>query len=471
MTLLSHLKFYNTLERTLMPFQPLDPQCVSLYVCGPTVYSRIHLGNARSLVVFDVLYRLLSFFFPKVIYIRNITDVDDKINEAAGQLGISITALTEGTIQQFHKDIAVLGIWPPTVEPKATEHIPQMLSMIQSLLHRGLAYAQDGHVLFRTKAFPGYGRLSSMPLDEMQAGARVEVAPYKEDPCDFVLWKPALSEDVGWDSPWGWGRPGWHIECSAMSTTYLGDTFDIHGGGQDLLFPHHENEHSQTCGVTGGHESARYWLHNGMLVVDGKKMSKSLGNFITLREALDTIHPEIIRWALLSSHYRQTLDWTPRLVEQSKTCLTQLYQIFRDLEGSAEEEDRGGEDALLQDWHLAPSFLEALCDDMNTPKALGVLQKLGQDINKSAGEEKRRLIGVLRNSAQFLGFLQESPESWFQTTGSQLSPEDIAAYIAERTRARLAGDYGAADAVRTDLLRKGIVLEDHPDGRTSWRTV
>ncbi len=440
-------------------FRPENPECVSLYVCGPTVYNFIHVGNARSAVVFDLLYRILSFFFPKVLYVRNITDVDDKINDAARQCGISLSEFTHKTIEYFHEDMRALGVYPPTVEPKATEHIDKMISMIETLVHKGLAYVAEEHVLFHSAACPSYGALSGMPLEDMKAGARVEVAPYKRHGCDFVLWKPSAPEEVGWESPWGRGRPGWHIECSAMSTTYLGETFDIHGGGYDLLFPHHENEHTQTCGVTGRHKSATYWLHNGMLLVGGKKMSKSLGNFITVRDALTKIPGEVMRWVLLSAHYRHTLDWTPELLEQATTCVNALYHFFRYREDFAP--------VSLEDipsLRLHGPFLEALADDMNTPKALRALQHLACMAQKNP--HKPDLQEELWDSCRFLGIIHRPPHQWFQGTVDAAFIEKV---IAERNHARAMKDYAKADELRAMLVEKGILLEDNPDGTTFWR--
>jgi cysteinyl-tRNA synthetase len=312
---------YNSLSKKKDLFVPLDNHHVRIYVCGPTIYDSVHLGNARPLVVFDILTRLLKTQFDQVTYVRNITDVDDKILDRARELEVSIYDLTNRTFQDFQKDVCELGVLKPDVEPKATEHIEQMIHMIQKLIDEKAAYENEGHVLFSVDAFPDYGALSKRSLEDMRAGARVEVAPYKKTPFDFVLWKPSSGDQPGWESPFGWGRPGWHIECSAMSHHYLGSIFDIHGGGSDLLFPHHENERAQTCAAFHSSEMARYWVHNGMLLIDGQKMSKSLGNFITLREALNQYSGDWVRIALISTHYRSALDWTNSLLEQSRMIL------------------------------------------------------------------------------------------------------------------------------------------------------
>lgn len=450
------LKLYNTLTRRLEPFTPLNPHKVGLYVCGPTVYDRAHLGNARPYTIFDVLVRLLRTTY-EVVYVRNITDIDDKIINASLQTGDSIEAITRRTTAFFHEDMAALGNLSPTIEPKATQHVNEMIEMIEQLLQKEVAYAQDGHVLFHVPSFPSYGTLSGCKCEEIIAGARIEVAPYKKDPTDFVLWKPSTPEQPGWESPWGRGRPGWHIECSAMSFKHLGVNFDIHGGGQDLIFPHHENEIAQSTAVYGLGTFARYWIHNGILLVNGEKMSKSLGNFITIQDLLSQTRGEIIRFALLSTHYRQPLDWTSETLMQAKASLNRLYTA---LEG-------------FKDENLSPldqGVLEALQDDLNTPLAISRLHELAREANKlEKGQAKTELQAKLKTSAAFLGLLQCSSELWFKSGCPQsLSSEAIEDLIMQRRIAREAKDFKKADQIRLKLEEDGILLLDCPEG-TSWR--
>lgn len=452
------LKLYNTLTRRLESFTPLNPTKVGLYVCGPTVYDRAHLGNARPYTIFDVLVRLLRTTYD-VTYVRNITDIDDKIINASLQSGDSIETITHKTTAFFHKDMAALGNLPPTIEPKATEHVNEMIEMIEQLLQKGIAYAQAGHVLFHVPSFAPYGALSGCKCDEMIAGARVEVAPYKKDPTDFVLWKPSTPEQPGWESPWGRGRPGWHIECSAMSFKHLGVNFDIHGGGQDLIFPHHENEIAQSKAVHGFDTFARYWMHNGILLVNGEKMSKSLGNFITIQELLNQARGEVIRFALLSTHYRQPLDWTNETLVQAKSSLNRLYTA---LEGFEEEN--------LSQAKIDQGILNALQDDLNTPLAIARLHELAREANKmEKGRIKQDIQAKLKISAAFLGLLQCSSESWFKADCSHgLSSEVIAELIIQRQIAREAKDFKKADQIRLKLEDEGILLLDSSEG-TTWR--
>ncbi len=455
-----NLKLYNSLSHQKELFQPLEPGKVAMYVCGPTVYHRIHIGNARPIVVFDVLYRLLCHEH-KVTYVRNITDVDDKINNRAREKGIAIQELTEQTIQDFHADIMPLNVLPPDQEPRATDHIAQMIAMIENLLSKNHAYVAEGHVLFRVGSLESYGALSGRKREDMIAGARVEVAPYKQDPADFVLWKPSDQHTPGWESPWGYGRPGWHIECSAMSYQYLGASFDIHGGGQDLLFPHHENELAQSVCANGPGTFARYWVHNGMITVNGEKMSKSLGNFITLHDALQQDHGETIRFLLLSTHYRQSLDWTDTSLIQAKHSLDRLYNALRHAEVVPGE--------------VAKPVLEALADDLNTPLAFAHLFELAQAIHKTeSSQEKKKLQATLLGSAQFLGVLREDVEEWLTwqppqaQNQDQLMEAEILALIETRNRARQNKDFAEADRVRDLLHDQRIELEDTADG-TLWR--
>jgi len=448
------LQFYNTLTRKKEPFAPLDAANIRMYVCGPTVYDRPHLGNARSVVVYDVLYRLLRHLYPKVTYVRNITDVDDKINARAKERGISIRALTEEVTRQFHDDMGALGCLLPTVEPRATEHMVEMHAIIGKLMQNGHAYAKDGHVLFDVASVPHYkasmgntvdhfvyGMLSHRVQDDLVAGARVEVESYKKNPGDFVLWKPAGNGDDAssvFDSPWGKGRPGWHIECSAMSSKHLGPDFDIHGGGADLMFPHHENEIAQSRAADPASHFARYWVHNGFLTVNGEKMSKSLGNFVTVKDLLDKgVKGEVIRFALLSAKYNEPLDWNEKLVQDAKLTLDKWYRI----------QDSG----FGIQGEFPEAFLEALCDDLNLPKAFSVMH--------AAKPETLKAMGAL------LGILQQEPQSWFKGEAS----DDVQSQIDARMAAKQAKNWPEADRIRKELSAQGILLEDRPDGTTDWR--
>jgi cysteinyl-tRNA synthetase len=454
------LVLHNTLTRVKETFEPIDPQHVRMYVCGPTVYDFAHIGNARPVVVFDVLYRLLQRRYPRVTYVRNITDVDDKINAAARESGRTIREITEGTAKAFHEDMAALGALEPDVEPRATEHIAQMVAMIGKLIEGGHAYAAEGHVLFNVPSMPDYGRLSRRNRDDMVAGARVEVAPYKRDPADFILWKPSDAETPGWDSPWGRGRPGWHIECSAMSEAYLGETFDIHGGGADLIFPHHENEVAQSVCAHGGKPFVRYWVHNGWVMVEGEKMSKSLGNFFTVRDLLGEHPGEAIRLTLLSAHYRQPLDFTKDLLAQSKQALDRFYLALRD------QPEAEADPALL-----AP-IEAALDDDLNTPAAIAALHDLTTRLNKARDHEKPGLAAALRAAGGLLGLLDADPERWLRGEGTATAggptPEEIEDLIVRRRDARKAKDFAEADRIRDSLAAQGVLLEDSPQG-TTWR--
>ncbi len=453
------LQIYNTMSRRKEAFKPLDIGHVGMYVCGPTVYDFAHIGNARPVVVFDVLYRLLQRLYRKVTYVRNITDVDDKINARAAETGEDIRSLTERTADQFHQDIAALGAIPPDVEPRATDHIAEMIVIIGDLIDKGYAYVGDGHVLFHVPQMQDYGALSGHSRDELIAGARVEVAPYKKDPADFVLWKPSEEGLPGWDSPWGRGRPGWHIECSAMSMKYLGESFDIHGGGRDLIFPHHENEIAQSrCAHPNSH-FARYWMHNGYLMAEGEKMSKSLGNFYTIHELLQEFPGEAIRLTLLQTHYRQPLDFTKDSLRQSKQTLDRFYGALRDVADIEASETE------------AETVRDALMDDLNTPLALSGMHALLGDLNKAEDDAKRaRLKGALLDGGALLGLLQDDPEAWLRQGASAdgLSDADIDAMIAARNDARKSKDFAEADRIRDDLAEQGVILEDKPEG-TIWR--
>jgi cysteinyl-tRNA synthetase len=457
------IHLHNTLTRRKEPFVPLDPANVRMYVCGPTVYDFAHIGNARPVVVFDTLFRLLRHVYgpDHVTYVRNITDVEDKIIAAAAASNEPIDALTQRTAAAYHQDMGALNALLPTFEPRATQHIAGMIAMIATLLERGFAYAAEGHVLFHVPAMADYGRLSGRSLDEMIAGARVEVAPYKKHPADFVLWKPAKPEEPGWDSPWGRGRPGWHIECSAMSKALLGTTFDIHGGGIDLIFPHHENEIAQSRCAHEGAPLARYWLHNGFVQVGGEKMSKSLGNFFTVRQLLEEGHRgEAIRLALLSAHYRQPIDITREGLGEARTALDRFYTALARAGGAAlPAEDEAAEPPL--------DVLAALEDDLNTPLALSHLHELAHRLNKAASDaEREQAVRALTAAGALLGLLQQPPEVWLR--GEVEDSAEIEAAIAARAAARKARNFAEADRIRAALAARGILLDDGPQG-TTWR--
>ncbi|KLI99787.1 cysteine--tRNA ligase [Luteimonas sp. FCS-9] len=464
------LHLYNSLSRQVEPFAPLDPACPTMYVCGPTVYNYVHIGNARGPVVFGVLADLLRRRHGALRYARNITDVDDKINAAAAAQGVPISAITDRFVAAYREDMAALGVAPPDIEPAATAHIDRIVAMIESLIAAGHAYAAEGHVLFAVDTFDGYGKLSRRDPDDMLAGARIEVAPYKRGPGDFVLWKPSTDALPGWDSPWGRGRPGWHIECSAMAAAHLGTTIDIHAGGVDLQFPHHENEIAQSECAHGGAPFARVWLHNGMLTFAGSKMSKSLGNIERVHDLVRAHPPEALRYALLSAHYRQPLDWSDALIEQSVRTLDRLYGTLRELQGI-------DADAVI------PAEIEAALDeDLNTPKALGLLADIARDARKAlldaapaggaahaggharAAEAKGRLLGA----GLALGLLQQAPADWFGRGASEDDDARIQALIDERVAAKRARDFARADAIRDQLAADGIVLEDTPQG-VRWK--
>ena len=456
------LFLHNTLTRKKERFEPLDPERVRLYVCGPTVYQRIHVGNARPFVVFDVLFRLLRNLYGErhVTYVRNITDIEDKIVDQARKNGESIGELTERTTAQFHADCQALGLLPPTHEPRATQFVPDMIRLIGELIERGHAYAAEGHVLFSVPSMPAYGRLSGRDREQQIAGARVEVAPYKRDPADFVLWKPSTDDQPGWDSPWGRGRPGWHIECSAMSEHFLGVPFDIHGGGIDLIFPHHENEIAQTCCAHGLEEMARYWVHNGFLDMRGEKMSKSLGNIVRVDEALAMAPGEALRFLLLSTHYRQPADFTEAALDEARNSLRRFYRVLDDI-GIGPEEEAEPDEAIV----------DALADDLNTPAALAVLHATATQANRERGTPDGRAFALqLKGQASLLGLLQDDPEAWLRSAGraSELSDGHVEERLVARREARKAKDFALADAIRKELEAAGIVLKDRPDGRTDW---
>ena len=430
------LKLYNTLTRTKDEFRPLDPKNVRMYVCGPTVYDFAHIGNARPVIVFDVLFRLLRHIYgaDHVTYVRNITDVDDKINARAAEEGVSIREVTERTAKQFFEDVAALGALSPTHQPRATEYIANMVKMIERLIASGNAYPAEGHVLYDVSSKSDYGKLSRRSLDEMIAGARVEVAPYKRNAMDFVLWKPSKAGEPSWPSPWSNGRPGWHIECSAMSEALLGETFDIHGGGIDLVFPHHENEIAQSEAAHAGHPFACVWMHNGFLQVEGEKMSKSLGNFFTIRDLLKDWPGEVLRFNMLRTHYRQPMDWTVQGLKESASTLERWY----------------GEAEPVAAPRVGNAFLTALADDLNTPLAIAELHK-SDEVTLAGGLD---LLGFSRVQDRIAPTLT-------------VDPEEIARAIAARNEARKSKNFKESDRIRDELAAKGIVLKDGPSG-TTW---
>ena len=451
---------HDTLTREKREFVPADPQRVTLYVCGPTVYNYAHIGNARPVVVFDVLFRLLRRLYggDHVVYARNITDVDDKINEAAMEQGVDISVVTDKFTAIYHQDMDALGALRPTLEPRATAHIGEMLALIGALVQRGHAYAAEGHVLFDTASFAQYGQLSGRSLDEMIAGARVEVADYKRNPADFVLWKPSKPGEPVWDSPWGPGRPGWHLECSAMIEKNLGPEIDIHGGGHDLIFPHHENEIAQSRCAHDLPVLARYWMHNGFLTMDAEKMSKSLGNVKLVHELIKRVPGEVLRWALLSGHYRAPLDWTDALIEQSRKSLDRLYGA---LQRAGDVEAEPGEPPA--------AFVDALQDDLNTPRAMAELFALAKTLETAKGEGERRAAkAALLGAGALVGFLQADPDAWFSGAADDDLRIKVEALLADRVQARKAKDWPTADRIRDELNALNVVVMDGPDGAT-WR--
>ncbi len=458
---MNHIKLYNTLSGEKQAFHPIDRENVRMYVCGPTVYNYAHIGNARVSVVFDVFARVLRILYPKVSYVSNITDVEDKIIKAAHEQKISISEITEKFAAIYNRDMKALGSPEPDIQPRATEYIDQMITLIGRLIENGNAYEAEGHVLFRVSSFPAYGRLSRRTQDEQKAGARVEVAPYKESSNDFVLWKPSSGDEPGWNSPWGYGRPGWHIECSAMAEALLGLPFDIHGGGADLKFPHHENEIAQSC-CAHGHlhdisQFAKYWVHNGFVTVDSEKMSKSLGNVILVNDLLEQgVKGEAIRLTLLSAQYRQPLNWTGSLLGQSKTQLDRFYQILHELQNISDDEQDNGD-------FENDDFMSALCDDLNTPLAISVLNEIASAAAKERTPMAKRRF---KNAMHILGIGQEDPAIWlgYGVLPEGVTKEDIEKMVKERQTAKDNKDYAQADAIRERLAALNIAIEDKPEG-------
>ena len=457
---MAELRLYNTMSGEKEVFTPQHDDRVSMYVCGPTVYNYAHIGNARPVVVFDCLYRVLRARYSEVRYARNITDIDDKIIHAAQEQGVDITAVSEEFTEKYREDMAALNALAPTVEPKATEHIEEMISLTQRLVETGHAYESGGHVLFAVETMQGYGALSGRKLDDMMAGARVEVADYKRHAGDFVLWKPSTDSEPGWDSPWGRGRPGWHLECSAMIRAHLGESIDIHGGGRDLIFPHHENERAQSCCAYGG-DFVRLWMHNAYVDMDGEKMSKSLGNTRTVRELLGHYPGEVLRCALISAQYRSPLNFSEALLEQARSALDSWYGALRRHGNLSDVPTPGADTAVYR----------ALIDDLNTPEAFAVMHGAAATLNKSTdAAEIDRARGELLGGGQLLGLLYSDPDMWFQqdVSAEGLSAEEIEAQIAARAAAKADKDYQLADSIRAALEADGVVLEDGAAG-TTWR--
>ncbi|MBE6448702.1 MAG: cysteine--tRNA ligase [Alphaproteobacteria bacterium] len=458
---MTNIQLYNTLHRRKEEFTPIDASNVRMYVCGPTVYDRAHLGNAKTPVVFDVLFRLLRHVYGAdcVTYVSNITDVDDKILNKHKETGKSIREITEQTYQWYIDDMAKLNVLSPNHRPRATEYISEMIELVRLLLQNGHAYEASGHVLFDVDSMPGYGYLSGRSMKEMLAGARIEVADYKKNPADFILWKPSDADQPGWDSPWGYGRPGWHLECSAMSSKLLGNSFDIHGGGSDLIFPHHENECAQSMCAHPNDKFANYWVHGGMLMVDGVKMSKSLGNFYTIDQVLEKAPAEALRLLFLTTHYHQPFNFTFEGLNQAKSTLDKFYNALLKVK------DIKVENSLADE-----RVVSALADDLNTPLALTYLHEIVNNLNKAdTTEQQTQYKSLLMGSANLLGILWQDPQTWFKGENAQ-DGSDIETKIAERAAAKKAKNYALADQIRNELKEQGILLEDTPQG-TTWKRI
>ena len=456
------INIFNTLSGKKEEFSPLDPNHIKIYACGPTVYNYAHIGNARMAVVFDTLVRVLRYKYPKVTYVSNITDIDDKIIDSANEQQVPIKEITEKYTSIYNDDMSQLAVNIPDIQPKATEYISEMIDLIENLINKDHAYEKEGHVLFHVPSYDNYGMLSNRNRDEQIAGSRVEIAPFKKDPADFVLWKPSSGSQPGWDSPWGFGRPGWHTECSAMSEKTLGLPFDIHGGGRDLTFPHHENEIAQSCCSTADiskpNSYANYWMHNGFVTINGEKMSKSLGNIILVKDLANEYHGEVIRLALMSSHYRQGLDWNEKIIHQSKKLLDKLYKILLDLKLEDLVEIQND------------SWIDPLMDDLNTPGFIANVNVLVKSYLSASKEKKGILKSKLVLLGNLLGILQEDPYSWFESDklDKNINEEEIEALIVERNEAKMNKDFEKADVIRAELMSKGIELMDSSSG-TSWK--
>ena len=450
------ISLHDTFLGKKVEFIPIDPKRVTMYLCGPTVYNYAHIGNARPAVVFDLLTRVLRLKY-KLYFARNITDLDDKINAEASKKNIPIEEITSKYIQAYNEDMTQLGVGMPDIEPRATQNITEMVSMIEALIEKGHAYISENHVLFNVMSYSSYGRLSHRKIEDMEAGSRIEVASYKKSPFDFVLWKPSTKDLPGWDSPWGRGRPGWHLECSAMIKKFLGETIDIHAGGQDLIFPHHENEIAQSTCANDGKVFANYWLHNGFLSIGDEKMSKSLGNMQLVRDLLQDYSGEVIRMALLSAQYRQPIEWSQNTLKSAKKMLDRIYGSIRGIELFQKTDDKA---------NIAQSVLEALCDDLNTPKAIAEIFELVKKLNKEKDLYQKKLItNQIYASGRLMGFLQSDPEAWFSDiTGRDVSEDEIKRLIEMRNQARSKKDFKEADAIRKKLEDMDIIIEDTPSG-------
>ena len=448
---------FNTLNGKKEKLEAIDPKHLKIYACGPTVYNYAHIGNARMAVVFDTLVRTLKIIYPKVTYVSNITDIDDKIIEAANEQNVAISSITEKYTEIYNKDMAKLNVLPPDIQPKATEYIPEMITLIKDLIKKDFAYEKDGHVLFHVPSFKNYGLLSNRNREEQIDGSRVDIAPFKKDPADFVLWKPSIENQPGWDSPWGFGRPGWHTECSAMSEKTLGLPFDIHGGGRDLIFPHHENEIAQSCCSTADADKpesyAKYWMHNGFVTIDGEKMSKSLGNIILVNDLTEKYHGEVIRLALLSSHYRQGLDWNEKVIHQAKKLLDKLYSLYDELKDIKTDQEEQNFESI-----------EIIFDDLNTPGLISQANKLIKESDLSNNSEKALIKSKLLMIAKVLGIFEDKS---YNKISDELNKE-IEILIKERSIAKEKKNFDLADEIRTKLENLGVEIKDTPDG-TSWQ--
>jgi cysteinyl-tRNA synthetase len=455
------MKVFNTHSGKKEDFIPIDPEHIKIYACGPTVYNYAHIGNARMAVVFDTLVRVLRDIYPKVTYVSNITDIDDKIIDAANELKVPIEEITNKYTNIYNKDMSKLLVMAPDIQPKATEYIPEMIALINDLIDKNHAYEKDGHVLFHVPSYENYGSLSKRNREEQIAGSRVEIAPFKKDPADFVLWKPSNDSQPGWDSPWGYGRPGWHTECSAMSEKTLGLPFDIHGGGRDLTFPHHENEIAQSCcssaDINNPNSYVNYWMHNGFVTVNGEKMSKSLGNISLVKDLTDSNHGEVVRLALLSSHYRQALDWNEKVIHQSKILLDKLYNLLNEIKEVVPSKDSS----------MSDSFISPLLDDLNTPGLIANLNKMIKDFHSISENDLPIFKTNLIRATNLIGVCQASYEDWLSVKNKNIDEDKINILISERLEAKKIRDFERADQIRQELLDMNIEIKDNQQG-TDW---
>ena len=455
------MKIFNTHSGKKEDFVPINPEHIKIYACGPTVYNYAHIGNARMAVVFDTLVRVLRDIYPKVTYVSNITDIDDKIIDAANELNVPIEEITNKYTYIYNEDMSKLLVMAPDIQPKATEYIPEMIALINDLIDKNHAYEKEGHVLFHVPSYENYGSLSKRNREEQIAGSRVEIAPFKKDPADFVLWKPSNDKQPGWNSPWGYGRPGWHTECSAMSKKTLGLPFDIHGGGRDLTFPHHENEIAQSCcssaDINNPNSYVNYWMHNGFVTVNGEKMSKSLGNISLVKDLTDSNHGEVVRLALLSSHYRQALDWNEKVIHQSKRLLDKLYNLLNEIK----------EVEPSKDLSLSDSFISPLLDDLNTPGLIANLNKMIKDFHSISENELPLFKTNLTRATNLIGVCQSSYKDWLSVKNKNIDEEKINILIAERLEAKKIKDFERADQIRQELLDMNVEIKDNQQG-TDW---